>query len=388
MEFPLRGGDGRFRLFLTRIHPLKDAEGRVVRWFGTNTDVEKLKQAEAALRESEQRLKLAHQAAHIGAFEWNVQTGVNIWTPELEAMYGLKPGEFGRTQPAWEQLVHPEDRAGAVRTVERAFQTFQPEEGEWRVVWPDGSVHWVIGRFQVFKDHAGKPLRLTGVNLDITERKLLEREILSAVDQERQRLGRDLHDGLCQILTATKFKLGLLQRKLARKSPVEPAEALMLEQEVNRAIEQAQAMAQGLNPVRLVAQGLTCALGELARSIQVSFQVRCTCDSGERVTIADQATAQHLYRIAQEAVRNALNHGKARNIRIELKELGERISLAVRDDGVGFSPASEQGAGMGLHNMKARAQMIRGSLDIESGQPGGTVVTCTLPRVRDESASS
>jgi PAS domain S-box-containing protein len=120
---------------------------------------------------------MAHQAAHVGAFEWNVQTGVNTWTPELEAMYGLKPGQFGGTEPAWEQLVHPEDRAKAVGVVERAFETFQPEEGEWRVVWPDGSVHWLVGRFQVFKDYAGKPLRLAGVNLDITDRKRAEEEL-------------------------------------------------------------------------------------------------------------------------------------------------------------------------------------------------------------------
>ena len=126
------------------------------------------------MRESEERLRLAHQAAKIGAFEWNVQTGVNVWTPELEAMYGLARGEFGKTQPAWEQLVHPEDRAAAVGLVNQTFETGEPVEGEWRVVWRDGSVHWIAGRFQAFKDAAGKPLRLSGVNMDITERKQAE----------------------------------------------------------------------------------------------------------------------------------------------------------------------------------------------------------------------
>jgi PAS domain S-box-containing protein len=141
-----------------------------------------------AVRESEARLQMAHQVAHIGAFEWNVQTGVNNWTPELEAMYGLKAGEFGRTEQAWEELVHPEDRAKAVATVERALASFQPEEGEWRVVWPDGTVHWLQGRFQTFKDHAGKPLRLSGVNIDITNQKRAQAEILAL----RDRLAEDL----------------------------------------------------------------------------------------------------------------------------------------------------------------------------------------------------
>jgi len=141
-------------------------------------DITERRQAEEALRESEERLKLAYQAANIGAFDWNVQTGVNVWTPQLEAMYGLVRDEFGRTQPAWEQMVHPEDRAAAVGMVNQAFETGEPVEGEWRVVWRDGSLHWIAGRFQAFKDANGKPMRLSGVNMDITERKLAEADVL------------------------------------------------------------------------------------------------------------------------------------------------------------------------------------------------------------------
>jgi PAS domain S-box-containing protein len=174
MVFPLRGADGRFRPFLTRVQPLKDARGAVVRWFGTNTDVEELKRAEEALHESEERLRLAQQAARVGTFSWDLQSGQNTWTPELEALYGLRPGEFGETQPAWEQLVHPEDRPNAVRLVEQGFQTGEPVEGEWRVVWPDGSLHWLAGRWQVYRDTCGRSERMTGVNWDITGRKQAE----------------------------------------------------------------------------------------------------------------------------------------------------------------------------------------------------------------------
>ena len=123
---------------------------------------------------NEERLQNAHQVARIGTFEWDIQTGVNTWSPELEAMYGLEQGEFAGTQSTWESLVHPDDRADALAAVQQAFETNAPVEGEWRVTWPDGSVHWVFGRFQVFRDAAGQPLRLTGVNLDITDRKRVE----------------------------------------------------------------------------------------------------------------------------------------------------------------------------------------------------------------------
>ncbi|HJV36137.1 ATP-binding protein [Geomonas sp.] len=123
------------------------------------------------LAESEKRYRLAQQAAGIGVFEWNVQSNVNRWSPELEAMYGLETGSFGKTQPAWEQLVHPEDRQAAVALVEQAFASSEPVAGEWRIVRPDGVTRWIAGRFQVFNDAAGKALQLSGVNIDITEQK-------------------------------------------------------------------------------------------------------------------------------------------------------------------------------------------------------------------------
>src|SRR4029077_8901024 len=123
---------------------------------------------------SEERLRLAQQIAHVGSFEWNIQTGVNTWTPELEAMYSLQPGTFSGTQTAFENLVHPDDRAGVIKLVAAAMKSGQPTQGEWRVVWADGSVHWIAGRWQVFMGASGEPSKMIGVNIDVTERKLAD----------------------------------------------------------------------------------------------------------------------------------------------------------------------------------------------------------------------
>ena len=139
-----------------------------------DTMSEKVRSREESLRESEQRFRLAQQAARIGTFEVNIQTGEDVWTPELEAIYGLQPGEFEKTQRAWEQLVHPDDRDEALRLVKRSFESGESVAGEWRTVWRDGSVHWIAARWQVLKDEAGKPLRMIGVNMDITDRKQAE----------------------------------------------------------------------------------------------------------------------------------------------------------------------------------------------------------------------
>ncbi len=147
----------------------------------------KSKSIAKAFRESEERLRLAQQVARAGTFEWNIRTGANTWTPELEAMYGLPPGGFPGTQEAWEQLVYPEDRPEAVRRVREAMDKGD-FEGEWRVIWPDGTIHWLYGRAFVFKDESGKPLKLIGINIDITGHKQIEEELRRSRDELEQRV--------------------------------------------------------------------------------------------------------------------------------------------------------------------------------------------------------
>lgn len=139
--------------------------------------VEGRKAAEQSVRESENRFRLAQQVARIGTFERNVRTGVNTWTAEMESMYGLPPGGFAGTRTAFENLVHPEDLVETKRLVDEALRTGRPTAGEWRVIWPDGSVHWIAGRWQLLEDEFGEPLRVVGANIDITERKRAEEAI-------------------------------------------------------------------------------------------------------------------------------------------------------------------------------------------------------------------
>ena len=140
------------------------------------------RRARNAAKASSEALLLAQQVAQVGSFEWDIPASLIKWTPELEAVYGLKPGSFGGKFADWEKLVFPEDLQQAKRRVEESLQQ-GVFEGEWRVVWPDGSLHWVLGRGYVFKDDSGKPIRMVGVNIDISERKQSEKanSLLAAI---------------------------------------------------------------------------------------------------------------------------------------------------------------------------------------------------------------
>jgi PAS domain S-box-containing protein len=168
-----RRADGSEQWVRWEIQPWRQAGGEISGLVLFTEDITRQLRSEQAVRESEARLRLAQQVARVGTFEWNLQTGSSTWTPELEVMYGLSPGEFLERSQAWESLIHPEDRPEVVRQLEHAMQTGKFDT-EWRVVRPDGEMRWLSGRAWVFKDDSGKPLRLIGVNIDITEDKQKE----------------------------------------------------------------------------------------------------------------------------------------------------------------------------------------------------------------------
>jgi PAS domain S-box-containing protein len=166
----VRVTEGRRVAISMTLFPLFKESGEIDYVAATYKDQTEIMLATEQLRLSEERSRLAQQVAHVGTFERNIKTNVTTWTPEIEALYGLKPGGFESTY-TWDQLAFAEDRDATLARVNEAFETFLPVECEFRVRWPDGSVHWLLGRFQVLKDDEDRPHRLIGVNMEITEHK-------------------------------------------------------------------------------------------------------------------------------------------------------------------------------------------------------------------------
>jgi signal transduction histidine kinase len=213
---------------------------------------------------------------------------------------------------------------------------------------------------------------------DITPRKLLEKQIAEVSDREQRRIGQDLHDSLCQHLVSAAFASEFLRDKLARQKLAEAAQAERILDIINEGISQARTLARGLYPVRLEIDGLASALEELAAASQTRSRIPCHFSCDQPVTVYDEVAGVNLYRIAQEAVNNALKHSRARHISIGLGSVEQEVTLTVKDDGVGFPQTLNPRGGMGLSIMNYRAKMIGASLDIRRAAAGGTIVICSF----------
>ena len=208
----------------------------------------------------------------------------------------------------------------------------------------------------------------------------VEREILEISDREQARIGQDLHDGLCQQLVSLGFDTNSLEKQLSVRAVPEVAAVQKMGQLLDDAIAEARALSRGLFPVQLEADGLSLALRQLAAGVSARARVQCRVDCPQPVLVGDNTVATHLYRIAQEAVNNAVKHSRAGSIQIELKTHHNRIELKISDNGVGIPVSRNPAGGMGLHIMNYRAQAIGGTLNIERATGHGTIVSCSAPQ--------
>ena len=216
---------------------------------------------------------------------------------------------------------------------------------------------------------------LARIQVEVEHRQRLEAQLLTAVEQERERLGRDLHDDLSQRLAGAALMTRTLAKELKGRSAADREKARALGDLLAEATSVARNLSRGLHPITITAYGLPKALEELAA--RVPQNVRFSWPSSKKLDL-DPSVALHVYRIAEEAVGNAVRHAKANKVTIEMHITpGRKIALTITDDGVGFRRGAAEG--MGLRNMRYRARVIRGTLKIASAPQRGTVVTCILP---------
>jgi signal transduction histidine kinase len=236
-----------------------------------------------------------------------------------------------------------------------------------------GNRHWLITTFPMV-ERSGRNLQgLAGI--DITQRRLVERELLRVSDAEKDRIGSDLHDGLGQYLTGISCLSAALRDKLQAQKRPEAEEAATISSLVQEAIAQTRALARGLCPVQLETSGLETALEDLTFQVQRLHGLECEFVPRGKIDV-ETSVALHLYRIAQEAINNAIKHASAKRITVTADFSKDSKILCIEDDGCGFDPNAEHGPSSGMSLMPYRAAMIGGTLTVSSQINCGTKVEC------------
>jgi PAS domain S-box-containing protein len=390
-------------------------------------DVTERMRATQSLRESEERLRLAQEVTQVGTFEWNIQTGAHRWTAELERMHGLAPETFPGTREAWERLVHPDDRKEAVRRFADAIETGRFTH-EWRVVWSDGTTRWLAGRAVVFTDDAGKPLRLLGVNIDITDRKAAETErdeLLRIAESARAEaeasslakdvfvatVSHELRTPLSPIIAWTTMLQGpmssdgeQLRRGLATIERCARAEARIVDDllDVSRITSGQLRIERQETPLGPVIHAAVDVIRPAADAKSIRLEAALEPDGS--FVVGDPARLQQIvWNLLSNAVKFTPQGG---HVRVGVDLTDRHVTIQVRDTGQGISAEflpyvfdrfrqadgsvtrAHAGLGLGLAIVRHLVEAHGGSIRVESAGLGyGSVFTITLPRPPSHTAN-
>jgi PAS domain S-box-containing protein len=371
-EFRLKSHDGRYRAYATVALPLFDAAKQPSGMVGVTQEVTARHESQARLRRSEELLRTT--TANTPDTLILVDTELLIRFINRDAC-GVRIDELvGRDISV---LLPQFARDSVIEKLRRMLVTGETATYEFEKNSPGVGIEYFENRAVLVRDDGN----LTGISItmrNITERKRLEREILEISSRERQAIGRDLHDGLGQELTGISLMLRGLEARVETNFPDSRDQVEEILGLVNQSIETARSLARGLLPVNTGGGGLAGALRSLAdRSRDLyGLEVQCEVNLAPQYALSE-ATANHLYRITQEALTNIARHAAASAVSVCLTVTGKRFELRVADDGVGLAGALRENPGMGLKIMRYRASMIGASFEVRAHQPRGTVVCVT-----------
>ncbi len=372
-ETERRRKDGRRIHVSLTLSPVRDAARRLTAFSTIARDIAEERQMRSVLVRREHELQDLFDEASVGLILLT-RDGIILRTNRaFSELTHLNPGQMAGCALA---EFHPDaalmksllERLAARQTLHNFPTELRARDGQTRHVLVDANVLWEHGRFV----HSRWFVR------DISRRKQLERELLELSEHERRGFAQELHDGLGQQLGGIAYLSNVLREKLTERNAAEAGEATRIFGLVRDAIEQTRRISRGLSPIRAEPDGLMFALRELASQTTELFRVRCDFNCVQPVLIGDVSLAAHLYRIAQEAVNNALKHAKPRRLQVHLRQMRDKITLAVMDDGKGIGKISPQRQGLGLHIMKYRAGLVRGILTVRPRRGRGTEVICSV----------
>ncbi|MEP0855515.1 AAA family ATPase [Trichocoleus sp. DQ-U1] len=340
-------------------------------------EIEERQRIENALRQSEEQRRLTMDFTHIGSWNWNIVENTTNWNDNHARLLGLVPGEVESSYQAWRDRVHPEDIHRIEQAVTAALATHTDFEAEYRAIYPNGSIHWLVGRGRGIYNAAGQPVRMLGVILDISDRKLAE---AASILEERNRMAREIHDTLAQSFTG----IIIHARSAASKITVDPEKAqAYLAQVQNLArtgLTEARRSVEALRrPYLLENNDLLSAFKQLTSQLESSTGTTIVCEAIGIPYPLPSEVENNLLRIGQEALTNALKYARATEIRVELIYQSTQCILRIKDDGQGFPiDRSSSHNGFGLLGISERAARIGAQLQIQSTPGQGTEIAVSV----------
>ena len=398
-EFRLLHKNGHYVDVLSRGLPVRrDASGPVIRIVGTHFDLTERKRAEAALRESEERLTLAFEGAQEGVYDWNLETGAVVYSSQWKRMLGYEDHEIEPHISAFERLIHPDDLARATRVNVGVAGGDKPYVVEFRLRHKDGHYVHVLSRgFPVRREPGGPVVRIVGTHFDLTERRqneeARERErserartellgrLVFAQEDERRRIAREMHDQFGEQLTALGLRIRMLKEAVDGRDDL-TAQVEALEQVAQQLDSDVDQLVWELRPTALDDLGLRAALANYVQDwstrVSIPAELHTAGLTTDRLASEIETT---LYRIAQEALNNIAKHARAGHVEIILERRQNHVSLVVEDNGVGFDLGGVDAdrRGFGLLGMQERAALVGATLHIESAPGEGTTILVRMP---------
>ena len=406
----IRPNDGQERWISARLTIERDQSGQPMRLVGAHIDITQRKHAENALRESQERLNLAINSAHLGTCDWDYQEGIMRGNALRFRLFGLNPEQETLTNEQFLEEIYPHDRETTWNSITSQLTEKGEYQVEYRIKRPDDGVRSITEAGRVIGWKGSEPARVVSILSDVTEqreaqevlrrsnealsltldqhlasevvRTELIRRIVRTQEEERGRISRELHDNLGQHLTAVMLGLQTLESQLGSltggKREKEVPQLDKLRSLVDGLMRAAHDQARQLRPAELDAMGLETALRRYAQEWSERTGVEVDFQTVEWYTRLAPEVETTLYRVAQEALTNVIRHANASFVIIELKQNQNNATLVVEDDGIGFDIEGTTNR-LGVLGMKERLDLISGLLDIESIPGEGTAIIAHIP---------
>lgn len=379
-EYRTQCKDGTWKWIHHRGTALRDASGKVIRMAGSETDITERRRAEQALRDSEQRFRAIVESCVDGIVTADERGIINSVNPAALHMFGYVSHELmgQELDVLTPPLVHGSGESSLASCMIPDSGLFVGSSREVMIIRKDGSefpAHVTVTEFR-----ARGQQRYAGFVRDISERKMLERQLLLISEREQTRIGMDLHDDLGQQITAMSIINDVMLSRLKAKGVPEAATAARLAELLYGARGQVRRIAKGLHPVEPDPKGLMAAIELHLANVAKGSGAVCTLECPVPVLMTDNDTATHLFRIVQEAVHNAVRHARPSRITVRLQCPAQHVVLEIENDGPVVSDVTdEEMQGLGLRTMRYRSGAMKGVFEMRHPASGGTIIRCVVP---------